>query len=97
MTLACYLFTESEKTSDKWIKNFQFGGGCVNDTLSHLVNSRLPFGGVGTSGMGSYHGRISFDEFSHKKSVLKRNTWFDISLRYQPFDKLNRVLEYMVK
>jgi aldehyde dehydrogenase (NAD+) len=95
--LACYLFTESEQTSDKWIKEIQFGGGCVNDTLSHLVNSRLPFGGVGNSGTGSYHGKTSFDVFSHKKSILKRNTWFDVSMRYQPFDRLNKLLNYLIK
>jgi len=95
--LACYLFTESEKNSEKWIRQIPFGGGCVNDTLSHLVNPRLPFGGVGTSGMGGYHGKTSFDVFSHSKSVLKRNTWFDTSLRYQPFNKLNRIVEFLIK
>lgn len=95
--LACYLFTESEKTANKWIKDFQFGGGCINDTLSHLGNSRLPFGGVGNSGMGSYHGKTSFDVFSHKKSILKRNTWFDTKFRYQPLDRLNKALEFLIK
>lgn len=95
--LACYLFTESDQTADKWIKELQFGGGCVNDTLSHLGNSRLPFGGVGSSGMGSYHGKTSFDVFSHKKSILKRNTWFDTSLRYQPLSILTKALEFLIK
>lgn len=95
--LSCYLFTESGERANKWIKEYQFGGGCVNDTLSHLGNSRLPFGGIGNSGMGSYHGKTSFDVFSHKKSVLKRNTWFDSSLRYQPFDRINNVLKYLIK
>lgn len=95
--LACYIFTESDQTADKWIRAHQFGGGCVNDTLSHLGNSRLPFGGVGSSGIGSYHGKTSFDVFSHKKSILKRNTWFDTSLRYQPLDRLNRILKYLIK
>jgi aldehyde dehydrogenase (NAD+) len=95
--LACYLFTESATIAEKWIKEYQFGGGCVNDTLSHLGNSRLPFGGVGKSGTGSYHGKTSFDVFSHKKSVLIRNTWMDSSLRYQPFNRLNRMLNYLIK
>lgn len=95
--LACYFFTESRETADKWIKETQFGGGCVNDTLSHLGNSRLPFGGVGNSGMGSYHGKASFDVFSHRKSILKRNTWFDTSLRYQPLDRLIKILKYLIK
>ena len=62
-----------------------FGGGCVNDTVLHLATSAMGFGGVGASGMGSYHGIYSFRTFSHEKSVLKKYAWIDMPLRYQPY------------
>lgn len=90
--LSLYVFTESDSFADFVIRNFSFGGGCVNDTVIHIANKNLPFGGVGHSGMGAYHGRSSFDTFSHKKSITKRATWLDIKLRYAPYkDKLKKI------
>lgn len=87
--LALYLFTTSKQTEREIIRNVSFGGGCVNDTIIHLATSHMPFGGVGESGMGGYHGRWSFDTFSHKKSILKKSNLIDIKLRYPPYrDKL---------
>ena len=87
--LALYVFTENSNFADKIIQKYSFGGGCINDTVIHLSNSRLPFGGVGHSGSGAYHGKFSFDTFSHKKSILKKATWLDLPLRYAPYnDKL---------
>lgn len=80
--LALYYFGEKERNQEKVMTTLSFGGGCVNDTLYHLANPNLPFGGVGSSGMGGYHGKHSFDTFSHQKSILKQTTKFDIPLRY---------------
>ncbi len=68
-----YLFTADEEVQDKVLGNISFGGGCINDTISHLATPYLPFGGVGESGMGSYHGQGSFDTFTHYKYILKLN------------------------
>ncbi|MBB5174684.1 aldehyde dehydrogenase [Texcoconibacillus texcoconensis] len=81
--LALYLFTEREKLQEYILENVPFGGGCVNDTVYHLANSALPFGGRGASGVGAYHGKASFDTFTHEKSVLKQTTSFDVPLRYK--------------
>ncbi len=90
--LALYVFAESKSFQDFVIRNFSFGGGCINDTVIHLANKRLPFGGVGHSGMGAYHGQSSFDTFSHKKSITKKASWLDIKLRYAPYkDKLKKI------
>ncbi|WP_026690968.1 aldehyde dehydrogenase [Alteribacter aurantiacus] len=80
--LALYVFTEKKQTESLILENLSFGGGCVNDTLMHITTPHLPFGGVGESGMGAYHGRSSFDTFSHEKSVLKQTNKFDIPFRY---------------
>lgn len=90
--LALYVFTENKTFAEKIIQEFSFGGGCVNDTIIHLVNNRLPFGGVGHSGIGAYHGRMSFDTFSHKKAIVKKATWLDLPMRYAPYSaKLDTV------
>ncbi|NMA69820.1 MAG: aldehyde dehydrogenase family protein, partial [Desulfitobacterium sp.] len=80
--LALYLFTENSGVADQVLKDVTFGGGCINDTIYHLVSPYLPFGGVGSSGVGSYHGKKSFEEFSHMKSVLKQTSRFDLPMRY---------------
>jgi aldehyde dehydrogenase (NAD+) len=85
--LALYVFSENNNFIDTVIRKFSFGGGCVNDCIMHLVNHRLPFGGVGNSGLGAYHGKHGFDTFSHRKSIVKRGTWMDIPLRYAPYGK----------
>ena len=83
--LALYYFSEDKEKQEFIIKNISFGGGCINDTIMHLSTSTLPFGGVGSSGIGSYHGRASFETFSHKKSILKKSNLVDIKIRYAPF------------
>ncbi|HID0815647.1 aldehyde dehydrogenase [Clostridium botulinum] len=83
--LALYYFSENKEKQEFIIKNISFGGGCINDTIMHLSTSTLPFGGVGNSGIGGYHGRASFDTFSHKKSILKKSNLIDIKIRYAPF------------
>ncbi|MBS4173030.1 aldehyde dehydrogenase [Bacillus sp. FJAT-49736] len=80
--LSLYLFTESNYVQREILNNLSFGGGCVNDTVYHFASPYLPFGGVGNSGIGAYHGKGSFDTFSHQKSILKQTTLFDIPVRY---------------
>ena len=83
--LACYLFT-TDKTMESWLlAHVSFGGGCINDTIVHLATSEMGFGGVGGSGMGSYHGRVGFETFSHRKSVIKKYNWIDLPMRYHPY------------
>ncbi|MFD1850560.1 aldehyde dehydrogenase [Oceanobacillus bengalensis] len=89
--LALYYFGDDYKTQQQVIEYVSFGGGSINDTLYHLANPHLPFGGVGASGMGAYHGKYSFDTFSHSKSILKQTTKFDIPFRY-PGNKINEKL-----
>lgn len=86
--LAFYIFSRDKKLQEDIINSVSFGGGCVNDTITHLGNPHLPFGGIGNSGMGNYHGKGSFDVFSHSKSVLKKALWPDPSLRYPPYNTL---------
>lgn len=85
--LALYLFTESEGVEREILDRVQFGGGCINNTVMHVANPNLPFGGVGESGMGSYHGKNSFDVFSHQRGILKATTKFDLPMRYAPYAK----------
>jgi aldehyde dehydrogenase (NAD+) len=94
--LAFYVFSRSKRNIQKATQSISAGGICINDTLFHIVNAHLPFGGVGHSGMGVYHGKYSFDTFSHMKPVLHRKFWLDPSFRYPPkhhlLKKLERVL-----
>lgn len=83
--LACYIFTENENIANMLLTKLSFGGGCINDTIMHLTHPEMPFGGVGSSGMGHYHGKYSFDTFTHEKSVVKNSTLIDIPVRYAPF------------
>jgi len=85
--LAMYIFSEDKPFSERLIHEVPFGGGCVNDTIMHLTNEHLPFGGRGTSGIGNYHGKHSFDAFTHKKAILHARTWFDLKMKYPPFMK----------
>ena len=86
--LALYLFTKDAGLEDQVINQVPFGGGCVNETVQHLGNPNLPFGGVGNSGMGSYHGKYSFDTFSRNKSIMKKPFWPDPDFRYPPYDEM---------
>ncbi len=83
--LALYLFTRSKALENRFLAYVPFGGGCINDTVVHLSTPEMGFGGVGASGMGSYHGKKSFDTFSHEKSILKKANWLDLPMRYQPY------------
>lgn len=84
--LACYVFTRSKATEKQLLSHLSFGGGCVNDTIVHLSVPSMPFGGVGNSGMGAYHGKAGFDTFSHARSILKKANRLDLPFRYQPFN-----------
>lgn len=87
--LACYLFTTNVQIEKKVLKHISFGGGCVNDTIIHLATPYMGFGGVGASGMGSYHGIESFRTFSHTKSIVKKANWLDLPMRYHPYTEKN--------
>ena len=94
--LALYLFSNNKKMQEQIAKDVAYGGGCFNDIIMHLGNPELPFGGVGNSGMGAYHGKASFDTFSHRKSVLKNSFKFDLKWRYPPYNlDLNRVKKFL--
>ena len=96
--LACYAFTGSRATKDKILREISFGGGAINDAVMHIANSNLPFGGVGDSGFGSYHGEDGFRVFSHQKSVLEQVTWLDPILRYPPHGpKKLRLLQWLMR
>ena len=95
--LAFYVFSTNKRFVNKLIRNFPFGGAVVNDALIHFTNTNLPFGGVGNSGLGAYHGRYSFDLMSHKKSVVKRSFWFDLPQRYAPYPKSLSLLKNILK
>lgn len=83
--LALYLFSQNKTTQELFLRRASFGGGCVNDTIVHLATSRMGFGGVGNSGMGRYHGKDSFDTFSHQKSIVKKSALLDLPVRYAPY------------
>jgi aldehyde dehydrogenase (NAD+) len=85
--LALYLFTESSRLGKQVLEEVSFGGGGINEVLMHFSNDNLPFGGVGNSGMGSYHGEAGFSSFTHYKSILKKNTLFELPLKYYPYRK----------
>ncbi len=86
--LALYVFSESKSFIRQVTARCPFGGGCVNDCVIHLATSEMPFGGVGESGMGAYHGKVGFDTFTHYKSMVDKKTWLDLPMRYQPYNRL---------
>ncbi len=83
--LSFYVFTKSKKVENVFMETVQFGGGAVNNAIVHLANPELPFGGIGTSGFGNYHGKAGFDTFSHQKSIMNSATWFDLNQKYPPY------------
>lgn len=89
--LALYLFTTTRNVERKILDLCHFGGGCINDTIIHLA-TEMPFGGVGESGMGSYHGKAGFDTFTHRRSIVDKKNWIDLPVRYQPFNKLKEMM-----
>ena len=97
--LALYLFTSDKKQIKRVNLELSFGGGCINDVIIHLATSEMGFGGVGESGMGSYHGKVGFFAFSHQKSVVDKKTWIDLPMRYQPYNSkfYNKLLHIFLK
>ena len=95
--LALYLFTEDKSVEHEVLGRVSFGGGCVNDTISHVASPNLPFGGVGHSGMGAYHGKHSFDLFSHRKSIVKRSTKIDFGVVYPPYGNKVKLARKLLK
>ena len=96
--LATYVFSNRKSFQKKIINRYSFGGGAINDTVIQITNKNLPFGGVGASGIGAYHGRRSFDLFSHQKAIIKKANWLDASLRYPPYNlpiKIVKRIKYM--
>lgn len=90
--LALYLFSRNKGHIRAVTERCSFGGGCVNDVVIHLATSAMGFGGVGESGMGAYHGRVGFETFSHRKSIVDKKTWMDLPMRYQPYLPLHEKL-----
>ena len=91
--LALYVFSKDKKRIKEVTERLQYGGGCINDVVIHLATSEMPFGGVGESGMGGYHGKVGFETFSHTKSIVDKKLWIDLPMRYQPYDrKINEKL-----
>jgi aldehyde dehydrogenase (NAD+) len=95
--LAFYVFTSSKKKENGWLETVPFGGGCVNNASWHLTNHHLPFGGRGFSGMGNYHGKYSFETFSHKKAIMKTPTWFDPGIKYPPLKGKLRLFKWVIR
>lgn len=94
--LALYIFTEDKQIEQRILNKISFGGGCVNDTLMHIANPNMGFGGVGNSGMGQYHGKKSFDTFTHEKSIINRSIKIDLPMRYHPYSDLKGKIIRMV-
>ncbi|MBM3415045.1 MAG: aldehyde dehydrogenase [Bacteroidetes bacterium] len=95
--LAFYIYTSSKKKEDAWLEAVPAGGGCVNNSSWHLTNHYLPFGGRGFSGTGCYHGKYSFETFSHKKAVMKTPTWFDPNIKYPPFNGKLKLFKWVIR
>lgn len=95
--LSLYVFSTNKTFAKKMITSFSFGGGAINDTIVHFANPKLPFGGVGSSGIGAYHGKHSFYTFSHKKPVVKRGNWLDVPLRYAPYKGKIKLIKFFLK
>jgi len=95
--LAAYLFTNNAEEKENFTNKLSFGGGCINDVMMHLGNENLPFGGVGNSGIGNYHGKFGFETFSHQKAVLQRATWGEPDIKYPPYSekKLGWIKRFM--
>lgn len=85
--LAAYLFTHNSEEKEIFTRKLSFGGGCINDCVMHLSNDNLPFGGVGNSGIGNYHGKYGFETFSHQKSILEKTTWGEPNIKYPPYSE----------
>jgi len=95
--LSCYVFTNNQSYKKEILNAISFGGGAINDAVMHITNTKLPFGGVGSSGMGAYHGETGFKCFTHYKSVLDKPTWLELPLKYYPHTafKLKWIKQFM--
>lgn len=95
--LSFYIYTSDAKKEKEWLQSIAFGGGCVNNSSWHFTNHHLPFGGRGNSGIGKYHGKYSFDVFSHAKAVMKTPDWFDPAIKYPPFKGRLRLFKWIIR
>jgi aldehyde dehydrogenase (NAD+) len=95
--LSFYIYTSDLKKEKEWLQNIAFGGGCVNNSSWHFTNHHLPFGGRGNSGIGRYHGKYSFDVFSHAKAVMKTPAWFDPAIKYPPFKGKLKLFKWIIR
>lgn len=95
--LAFYLYTNNSNSEKEWLQSVSFGGGCINNSSWHFTNHNLPFGGRGNSGLGQYHGRSSFEVFSHRKAVMKTPAWFDPSMKYPPWKGKLKLFRWLVR
>ncbi|WP_339918231.1 aldehyde dehydrogenase [Yeosuana marina] len=95
--LSLYVFSNNKTFANKMISTYSFGGGAINDTIVQFANPKLPFGGVGSSGLGAYHGKHTFYTFSHKKPVVKRGTWLDVPMRYAPYRGKTKLAKFFLK
>lgn len=95
--LAFYVYTSSREKEKYWMETISFGGGCINNSSWHLTNHHLPFGGRGFSGTGNYHGRYSFETFSHRKAIMKTPTWFDPDIKYPPFRGKLKLFKWVIR
>ncbi len=95
--LAFYLFTNNSSSIQRWVNSISFGGGCINNTVWHFTNPNLPFGGIGHSGTGAYHGKYSFQTFTHYKPLMDTPTWFDPAIKYPPMKGKLKWVNRLVK
>ena len=96
--LAAYVFTDDGDLKETLLRRLHFGGGCVNDTIIHLATENMPFGGVGESGMGHYHGKYGFETFSHLKSIVDKPLRTDLPMRYRPYTALKeKIIRHFLK
>jgi len=96
--LSLYIYSNDKKRIKKLLNEISFGGGAINDSLVHLLNPNLPFGGVGASGIGSYHSKAGFDTFTHYKSILHKSFLFEPNIKYKPYSKLKKkVLKFLLE
>jgi aldehyde dehydrogenase (NAD+) len=95
--LSFYIYTADAKKEKEWLQAIPFGGGCVNNSSWHFTNHHLPFGGRGNSGLGKYHGKYSFEVFSHAKAVMKTPTWFDPAIKYPPFKGRLKLFKWIIR
>lgn len=95
--LSAYMFTENEQASEYFIENLPFGGGCINDTIAHVGNGNLPFGGIGSSGLNAYHGKYSFEAFTHAKAMMKKSTTIPMTIAYPPYGKKLKIVKPLIR